>query len=90
MSDTPLNAVASLAEAERTRNYHEHIEQERAQRIALHKQAIAAHKFALAAATETLDVGQGHLMRPPERRDRFPHQPRKAPAPHPQPRSPRR
>jgi len=54
MSDNPVNAVASLTEAERTRNYQDQIEQERAQRIALHKQAIAAHKFALAAATETL------------------------------------
>lgn len=45
-----LNAASNLARAEQTRLHRRQIEQERAQRIAQHKQAIAARKLALAAA----------------------------------------
>jgi len=45
-----LNAADNLARAEQTRLHRQQIEQERAQRIARHKQAIAERKLALAAA----------------------------------------
>jgi hypothetical protein len=45
-----LNAANNLGRAEQTRLHRQQIEQERAQRIARHKQAIAARKLALVAA----------------------------------------
>jgi hypothetical protein len=49
MPDKILDAGADLARAEQTRLYHQQIEQQRLQRIAQHKQAIAARKLLLAA-----------------------------------------
>ena len=49
-----LNAAKNLSRAEQTRIHRQQIDQERAQRIALHKQAIAARKVAMAAAPGAL------------------------------------
>ena len=45
-----LNAASNVARTEQTRLIHQQIDQERAQRIALHKQEMAEHRAALAAA----------------------------------------
>lgn len=50
MPENILNARANLARVEQTRLHRQQISQERLQRIARHKQAIAAHKLKLAAA----------------------------------------